>query len=156
MSRTTDNQISGVEELNRTLKWLEEKQQRRIMGNAMNRTLTVIQKAIRAEAPRGNRTSERVGVALHKGIGKRVSRHKGKPVVGTAGANVKAKGSKRVPHNWLVIFGSVQRFTKTGANRGRMPANDFVGRGIAKSKQRAFQKMVSVAREQVAKLKSRG
>lgn len=132
--------ITGVKELDRKLRRLATKDEKKISRKAVGKALTPIARAIRALAPVGKTKS------LKKAIGKSFKKNKRKGVTeAKAGVNVGKKvrrkdgSSGSAPHGHLVTIGTSNRYTKTGASRGRNRANDFVNRGFnaaaGKSKQ---------------------
>lgn len=107
-----------------------------IARNALNDGAKILVSAIRQEAPRGKTGN------LRKGISERWVRAR-YDYVGTKkiGVNVARRPTRNEAdhvggyayHGHLVALGTKPRFTKTGASRGVMPSNDFVGRGYRKA-----------------------
>lgn len=122
---------------------------RTVTRQSINRGLTVIRKAVASEAPRGTTGNAK------RAIGKRLtSGGEGQAVNGKVGPHVgkrKRRGAKSTdptaPHAHLIVLGTKERFTKTGARRGVMPQNNFVDRGFAKSASQA-QAVVTAAFDQ--------
>lgn len=77
-----------------------------------------LRRGIATKAKRYPKTGAAVAV-----VGFRKAGSKGPPKEGTKRRN---KASDKTQHQFLVEYGSKQRFTKNGANRGRMPANPVV------------------------------
>jgi len=126
---------------------------------------TTLAKVYRQHAPvsratRRNRAAFRQdGIALDRtpmkqAVGTRVRRGSGKrrgPQF-KVGFNVNKRGRKRAPHAHLVLLGTSVRTTKTGQNRGRMPARPGVGAAVSSAIPKAIEAMRTRLKE---KLKSR-
>lgn len=130
--------LTGVKELEATLRHLADKEADRISKAAINAGLTVVAKAEKRAAPVG-----KTG-ALKASIGKRLERKKRSGlVVAKAGINVGKQSKKqttkvRAPHSHLVGLGTGPRFRKTKDGRqvstGSMPANPFIRVAAASSR----------------------
>jgi HK97 gp10 family phage protein len=85
-------------------------------------------------------------VTQTKGHGRGITRAK-------AGMNVglRPDDRRRAPHGHLVAKGTKKRQTKTGQNRGTMPANDFIRKASASAASRAVQTMQRVTAEELRK-----
>ena len=117
--------VTGIAELDLALARLDDRTQRRIARPAISRGLTFLKRKIRKNAPVGPTGS------LKKSIGTRFKKDRRKGMTsGKVGIDVgkKAKDQSEVnaPHGHLVALGTQQRATASGANRGKMPKNDFV------------------------------
>lgn len=116
---------TGIAELDLALAKLDERTQRRIARPAVSRGLTFLKRKIRKAAPVGPTGN------LKDSIGTRFKKDRRKGMTaGKVGIDVgkKAKEDNEVnaPHGHLVALGTQQRTTARGANRGKMPKNDFV------------------------------
>lgn len=131
--------VTGSDELNKQLEFLERRQIRREALSGTGDGLAVLSDAIRQYAPSGRTGSVRAA------IGKRlVADRKGGVVEGKAGINVakqaqRGRASAGVPHAHLVALGTAARWTARGAYRGEMPGNDFVLRAAESAKAAAAQ-----------------
>lgn len=125
------NHVSGYREAAHELASLSIDQ---ITRDAVEAATDLLVEAIRSEAP------ERSGL-LRRGISARWVRRVHPHVLGKmAGVNVGQSGQEDAdhiggyaPHGHLVALGTNERFTESGAGRGVMPSNDFVGRGMRKA-----------------------
>lgn len=96
---------------------LEDRSAKKVMGKATKKAATFLAGKVRGLAPVGrNRKPGRK--PLKRSVSARAAK-RDKP-----GAVVVI----RAPHRHLVIRGTAERFTKSGASRGVMPANPFVDR----------------------------
>lgn len=140
---------TGIKELDTKLKALPEKVQKKIARAALGQGMTILRKAIIKEAPVGPTGN------LKQSIGKRFKRLKKEGYTeAKVGINVgkrKAGMAKmtRAPHGHLVALGTQQRQTKSGANRGVMPANDFVKRATASCENAVVDKIITVIRKKL-------
>lgn len=129
--------VAGITQLQRELKLLE-RGIRKASRKAVNKGLTVLRRGVAAEAPVGE------SGFLKKSIGRRMEKSRGEEHSGKVGPGVgkrrKDTGTNAAPHAHLVALGTTDRFTRRGARRGRMPANDFVGRGFRKTEAAAADK----------------
>jgi len=100
------------------------------IGAGVKRAMKPAEQALKQIAPVGPTGNLRRGVATKAKrypktgaavavVGFRKPNSKGPPKEGTKRRN---KASDKTQHQFLVEYGSKQRFTKSGANRGRMPA----------------------------------
>jgi hypothetical protein len=138
--------VTGSEELDRQLLELQTRTIRQAVRNGSNAGLQVISTAIVTRAPRGPSGD------LGRSIGYRLI--KGQPageMLGKVGGNVGqrtsrgrsgGKSRRAAPHAHLVTLGTVDRFTKRGAYRGRMPVNAFVSAGFAASSATAANRLI--------------
>ena len=97
--------ITGDKALDRKLRALPGKVQRKLEGQAIRAGLRVVQRAVRAQAPS----------PFKKSVGSRYTRKKG----GMAGVNVgKKRGRGHSPHFSLYVLGTGERRTREGHRRG--------------------------------------
>lgn len=143
--------VDGVGELQQQLRGLADREVRRPLRSGVGKGLTVVAKAIRQAAPVGKTRS------IRKAIGKRFARNRRSgEMEAKAGIDVGKKrsrdGSKGIQarHGHLVALGTAERFTKTGAKRGSVRANDFVGRGFAASASQAAAVIVNTVADGIA------
>ena len=154
--------LTGVRQLDRKLASLSSKVVRKVASPAVNRALTVLKKGIQSEIPAQYKSAK-------KAIGKRFNKAKtGEQrglVVAKVGAGVGADAkSRKVARtkkggvgisarniHWFIL-GTGKRKTKTGRNRGSMPAilAGCVERGVAKTEGQAFSLMIEVIRQRLA------
>lgn len=115
--------VTGVEELDRSISNLDTRSQKRIARPAVSRAMTFLKRKIQKAAPVGPTGN------LKKSIGTRFKKDRG-VTSGKVGIDVgeaaKRKYDVSAPHGHLVALGTQQRQTESGANRGKMPKNDFV------------------------------
>lgn len=156
--------IQGLEQLQRKMKDLPVRVQKKISRKALSRGGTVLVKAIRSETPKGKTK------AAAKEIGKKIKTVNGQAVMKVgAGLGSKTKKSKQSePHSHLLILGTQPRYTgqrswktkggrttrKTGnkkAFRGQMKPDPIVKRGAAKGSQAAAAEVKRVMAEEIAK-----
>ena len=142
-------EITGQKFLDKKLAELSAKAAKRAGTSAVRAGMTEIAKGIRSEVPVGPTKN------LKKSIGSKVAKSKGGARKGIAearaGVNVGKKQVKHAPHSHLVAIGTGQRTTKSGANRGVMPANDFVKRGFNKAQAAAKAKMLAKLGKEIDK-----
>lgn len=132
--------LDGLDDLQAELQQLGDTVGGRIAAKAVRRGQSVIRKAIAAEAPRGSTGS------LRRSIGSRFRKRRkrgelsaivginvGKRVKPLATRTGKTRAANSAPHGHLAALGTQERSTRSGAKRGRMPANNFVGRGFRRS-----------------------
>ena len=115
--------VTGDAKLDLALAQLDTRAQKRIARPAVIRAMTFLKKKIKKAAPVGPTGN------LKKSIGSRFKKSRG-VTQGKVGIDVgeaaKRKYDVSAPHGHLVALGTQQRTTESGANRGKMPANDFV------------------------------
>ena len=160
--------VQGVEELERKLNSLAYAGASRASAKGIRAGLKVLEKAQKAAAPVGTAGRVRKGKVIIPGGMKRSIRSRflksGKgPEKGMqtakAGLNVgrKRRDPLRAPHGHLYTLGTKQRRTKSGANRGVMPARPFIAQASRAVENEAIQAVATVtAREierEAAKLK---
>ena len=134
-------EISGAPELAKTLKELGEAHgksiENRLARGALAAGLKPVKKSLKREAPKVSRyrqTGKRKKKAarmktVEQSIGSRNKRDKKRNVhEAKAGVNVGKGKDKAFHQGHLFTMGSAARQTDGGANRGEMPANDFVKR----------------------------
>ncbi len=122
--------LTGERELQKAFKQLEKKAK-----------LSVGRKGIRAGAkPLVKRTRQLIGAVspgkhgsgnLKKSIGIKIKRFGGVDVL-IAGPRV--DGKHKGQHAFIVEYGTKERFTKSGASRGVMPAHPFMRPAFAQTK----------------------
>ena len=111
---TLDIRIDA-DEVTRALDKLDNRDSAKALKAAVRKGGQFLKPKVKAAAPKGPTGN------LRKKVGTRVKKsrqHNGFYAVTTSFAR----------HRHLVIEGTVDRFTKSGAFRGRMPANPFVSR----------------------------
>ena len=133
--------ITGDKALDRKLRAMGAKVEKRVVRSAMSKALTVLKKAIQSEVPIGPTKN------LKRAIGKRLEQIEGLGITdGKAGVNVGKRTPARIrasaklglgvggaPHGHLVGLGTKPRFhKKSGKFVGWMPSNNFVQRGVDK------------------------
>lgn len=127
--------VTGHKRLDRKLRKFTRRTQRRLIRNSQNRGLTIVRKAAASEAPVGENK------AVRRAVGKRFGKNKTTDIyeakvgmhVGRRRTEASRKKATAASHGHFVILGTVRRYTKTGADRGVMPSNDFVLRGYRRS-----------------------
>ena len=156
----TTNKIDGLSQFVRELERKKQRAAKDIGTPVLNAGLKILMEGVRGQIPPEY-------AQLAKLVGKRIDKSKSgnNEVIGKVGFGVGRKGRsmpKRKNHagvgissnniHWLVL-GTVQRQTKTGANRGEMPAilANCVPQGVAYSNAAAIEEMGRVFRELVAK-----
>jgi hypothetical protein len=154
------DKIQGQVEFERKLKQLSNDARRKIANPVINAGLRVLADGIKSQIP-----PEYVGLASL--VGKRIDRSGSGngEVIGKVGFGVGRRGSRTKSRkrggvgisanniHWLVL-GTKERATKTGANRGVMPAvlAHCVPNGIAYSNAAAITEMERVFKEQMKNL----
>lgn len=133
----------GIDQLQRRLSHLDENDQKKVMGPAISAGMTPIGREQRRAAPH-RRQNKAKAHRIKKAIGKKRKNKKRRVVSAKVGGNVGSagKGSKRAFHLHLVTLGTKRRRTKSGANRGRASANDFIKRATRRAAPVAVQKML--------------
>lgn len=129
-------EVTGIEEFQRLLNEVATVGATKAASKGIRAGLKVIEDAQVAAAPvgtPGRKTSKGEPITpggVKRSIGSRFAKGRAEGFqTAKAGLNVKARLSKkglRAYHAHLVALGTKQRQTKTGANRGRMPANPFI------------------------------
>lgn len=120
--------IEGLKQLERKLKALPDRVAKRVVGGAVRAGLRLIAKV----------TKQQVDDPEFKRAVGSDYRRTGRKAGGRAGVNVGKKGSRKVPHFSLWTMGTRPRYTKSGAYRGRMPANPVVDEAVAISESQAL------------------
>lgn len=135
-------QIKGVEEVNRALEAMGPKNARRIGGNAARAGAREIRDEIKARVPRpGWAKDVRVRTAKAADTG---------PTERRAVVDFKPKSrGQRLGH--IFEFGTVQRYTKKGAFRGRVAARPFMRPGLIASREAALKAMADRLRLELKK-----
>jgi len=138
--------VTGERKLDRQLKQLGDKTAKRINAAAIRSGMAVVRKAVKAETPRGptGNLKRSIGARFKKkrttGIYEaKVGGNVGKRSKESTTRGGKVRKANAAPHAHLVLLGTSERFNKSGASRGTMPANNAVSRGFAKSQARARQ-----------------
>lgn len=147
-------QITGDRRLIRRLERLEKGGGRRVSNAAVRKALTIIARGIRSEIPaklqsvrrtigsRFKRTrtqsekQAKAGLSVGKKRGSKAPRRSSRGGVGIGARNV---------HWWAL--GTQERRTRKGRPAGRMPKNNAVGRGYAKSESAAAAAIRQALRE---------
>lgn len=104
-----------AEEVTRALDNLDKRQSAKAMKAAVRAGGKYLKPKMKADAPVGPTGN------LRKKVGSRVKK-------GRKSGDYFAAVRSFSRHHHLVVMGTRDRFTKSGAFRGRMPANDFVAR----------------------------
>jgi HK97 gp10 family phage protein len=139
--------VTGITELDMKLANLPEKTQKKFARSALSQGMTIIRKAAIKAAPRGPTGN------LRKSIKSRFKRIK---QLGITQAKVGLNVGKRrdtdktvAPHAHLVALGTVERFNKSGASRGVMPANSFFRRATDSVHSQVEKKMADILLKKV-------
>lgn len=155
MSEFVNLIVTGNRKLDRQLARLGQEQLDAIVSNATSQGLNLLTKAIVRRAPVGKHGSR------DKVIGERLNRDsrsgqvEGKSGIGVGRAHRHASAVKYgEPHWHLVAFGTGQRFTKDGANRGVMPSNDFVAAAASGVSSTVGQTVIDGVRKGISKVTS--
>jgi len=146
--------VTGDRKLDRELERLGDRTAKRINAAAVRSGMAVIRKAVKAEAPRGpnGNIKRAIGARFRKkrttGIYEaKVGANVGKRINQRTTKSGKIQKANSAPHAHLVILGTAERLTKSGARRGTMKPNNFVDRGFAKSQGHALSVMKRRLRE---------
>ena len=147
--------FAGLKELESKLRGLSEESRRKIVNPVLNAGLRVLAEGIKSQIP-----PEYVG--LSSIVGKRIDKSGGKEITGLVGFGVARRGRKAASRkrggvgissnniHWLIL-GTAERSTKSGANRGAMPAvlANCVPNGVAYSNAAAIEEMERVFKDQL-------
>lgn len=137
-------QVTGLRELERTLRMVGEKMRKKILRKAMRKGALPIAKAARARAPRDRKHEGKIakdlrGIALHRSIAVRSAR---KRRGGQEDLSVRVTAT--VPHAHLVEYGTGPRYHADGKYVGQAPAQPFMRPAFEETKGQA---QAIVARE---------
>ena len=156
------SEIDGLDAFKRKLEGLEKNAVRLVANKAMNAGLRVLAEGIKGQIP-----PQYSGLASL--VGKRIDTSRSGDsrgqVVGKVGFGVARRGGRKTGRkrggvgisanniHWLVL-GTKERSTKSGANRGTMPAvlADCVPKGMEYSNDEAIKEMNRVFKETLANL----
>lgn len=105
-----------ADEVTRALDNLDKRQSTKAIKAAVKKAGQFLKPKVKAAAPKGPTGN------LRKKVGSRVKKSR------RSSADYYSVTTSFARHRHLVIQGTRDRFTRSGAFRGRMPANDFVGR----------------------------
>lgn len=145
--------VTGDRKLDRQLAQLSGRAARRVNRNAVNAGLTVVAKAQRQEAPTGatRATRKSVGKRFKKSF--KTQQHEAKAGIHVGKKKRRPDGSKGqvAPHAHLTALQTQPRYTRTGAFRGAVQSNDWIGRGHRKSQASALNRMTAKLAEGIAK-----
>lgn len=142
--------IKGDKALEKKLADLDAKVQKKIARSALNKSMTVIQRGIKAAVPSHMKS-------IRQSIGKRNKKNRRKGVSeAKVGVNVAKKGEKQVPHAHLIAGGTKDRYTKAGKYTGKIIATPFVERGYKASESAAIEKLKQATLEGIEKEAKRG
>lgn len=132
MVQVASVEILGDRRLIAKLDGLANREIRRIDRNAVNRGMTLIRKAIRAEIPSHMKS-------VKKGVGSRFKKNKKTGLrEAKVGSGVGKKKAAQTPHSHLILLGTKERVQKsTGRKVGRIVPTPAVKNGFAKSKSAA-------------------
>ena len=145
--------VTGDDKLDRQLAALGTRGARSVNRNAVSAGLTVIAKGQRREAPVGKSR------ATKKSVGKRFQKrrkdgeHEAKAGIHVGKKKRRPDGSKGsiAPHAHLTALKTAPRYTTSGAFRGAVQENDWVGRGFRKSKREAESRVLAKLAEGIEK-----
>ena len=107
--------VKGMEDAKRVLRGFERRALISKFRKAMRRVGNDLRNAIRREAPRSRRTHRS---KLYRSV-------QVKPLL-AGGLQI----GPAAPHRYIVIRGTRDRYTKSGAYRGRMPGDPFVDHAV--------------------------
>jgi len=141
--------VTGDKELDAKLASLPNKVQRKIARSALGKAMTLLLKEAKKKAPVGTTG------ALKSSLGRRFKRitrqgiTQAKVGIDVGKRKSGATQSLTAPHGHLVALGTKQRFTKTGASRGRMPADDFFAQAHQSRREAVIDIMEKTIRERL-------
>lgn len=124
-----------TDEVTAALDELDRKASRKVIQGGIRKAMQYLKPPMKAEAPRGPTGN------LRKKVGYRVRRSR----KGTGDYYGVVRSFAR--HHHLVVAGTKERFTKSGAFRGVMPTNDYVSRVADRSEDTAL----SIAENEIAR-----
>ena len=104
-----------ADEVTRALDKLDSRESTKALKAAVRKGGQFLKPKVKAEAPKGKTRN------LSKKVGSRVKKSRNRD-------GFYAAVRSFAPHHHLVVQGTGDRFTRSGAFRGRMPANDYVDR----------------------------
>lgn len=136
-----DVDVTGVPELEKALEGLSGTQAQAIREKAIAAGARALVGPTRNAAPLGPTGNLRKKVGARKGRSSKGGDRD--PAVYVVGSTA--------PHRHLVIRGTRQRTTRSGASRGRMPANPFVSRAWLASRSKVTAKIRAVYAAEVEK-----
>ena len=139
MSINIETKMTGFRELEKLLDQLPDRVNTRLANNAAAAGARVLQKNIKQRAPHAGLKKMKVLTSFKAAQHLRVNK---KETVGMALVGFltkKSGGLSRLAH--LFEFGTSERFTKSGARRGRMVARPFIRPALASEKGAVLQKM---------------
>lgn len=115
-----DMRLSGDRALDRKMRKLTDKVQRRITRKAMKAGAKVIAKVAKQRTPRGPTGNLRRSMSVGKAV--KIKRYPNGTLVAIIGP-IWPTGA----HGHWIEYGTQMRETKTGASRGKMTADPFLG-----------------------------
>lgn len=142
--------LQGMEKLQAEMLRLMDEPNKKAGTAAISKAANVLAKQYRQNSPtskatKRNRQAYRSsGIALARvpmkqAVRRKIRRgNKSRGPMFKVGFNV---GKRLAPHAHLVTLGTVQRSTKSGANRGRMPPRPQIGRAVTSSIPQAIDEM---------------
>lgn len=153
-TNVTGNQIlEGANALDATLDGVKDSVRKRIMRGTVNRALVIVASEIRKSVPPA-KTPGHTMRRIKKSVGSRpfkakVDRYSGKAGlrVGTRqmtdenGRRIRTPRGKDAPHAHFIPLGTEDRYTKSGAFRGRVRPRGFVPQAYARAQPKAVQEM---------------
>jgi len=155
--------IEGSKNINRMLKKVETKLERKTARRALKKGLGPAAARIRKLAPSGKKKK------LKKAVGSKVGKDRSAGYANTAkvGVNIGKKGTRRAPHAHLVILGTKFRnrkriggkfksrfpaFDTRNKSTGSVKANDFVKEGFDSTRNQVLKKMETEVKKDLAKI----
>ena len=123
-----------AEEVTRALDNLDSRQSTNALKGAIRKAAQFLKPKVKAEAPKGPTGN------LRKKVGYRTKRSRERD-------GYYAAIRSFAPHHHLVVQGTGDRFTKSGAFRGRMPANPYIDRAADAWENQA----ISIAEQELAR-----
>ena len=141
-------QIRGTEEVARAMQKLTKASSvARVVRPGVTKAGRVVRKAAKSLAPRGKAPLEEGRKRLYQALISKVKSYKSGNVVAIVGPDRK----KKAFHGVLVELGTTERQTKSGANRGSMPAFYFLDRALRQTAAQQFALVRADIPEQVDK-----
>jgi len=136
--------IVGIADLQRSLRGLVGKEQRRVLRKSLTKGAAVTRKAMRRLAPRGPTGNLRKSVKSKVRVNKRIA------------VAVVTPRHEIAPHRHLVIRGTKLRAKSSGQSTGRMPGEDFVAEAFDATSSKAGDVMLDVAADMIEQAWNRG
>ena len=135
--------LSEIEELRRVIMRLNEAAQKRVFNNMAAAGARVVAKQFSRNAPA--KALEKTGVLSAR----KAAKHLNISYRDAVGLGFAGFASPRLAH--LFEFGTQERFTKTGASRGRMPMRPFMRPAMDSSNALMLKKMAEIGAKGLAR-----